>query len=118
MENPKRRDFLRQSAGILGAFSGLSVMPAVIRRALAVEAQVETGTLQDVKHIVILMQENRSFNHYFGTPPGVHGFGDRFLIQLASGKPVWVSGQGLDADPALSPRPRNERRRGGPKRAA
>ena len=52
-------------------------MPAVIRRALAVEAQVETGTIQDVQHVVILMQENRSFDHYFGTLRGVRGFGDR-----------------------------------------
>jgi phospholipase C len=94
MKNPKRRDFLRQSAGILGAFSGLSVMPAVIRRALAIEAQVETGTIQDVKHIVILMQENRSFNHYFGTLRGVRGFGDRFPIPLESGKSVWFQSDG------------------------
>jgi hypothetical protein len=26
-----------------------------------------TGTIADVKHVVILMQENRSFDHYFGT---------------------------------------------------
>src|SRR5277367_6591331 len=25
-----------------------------------------TGTIADVKHVVILMQENRSFDHYFG----------------------------------------------------
>ena len=94
MKNPKRRDFLRQSAGILGALGGLSVMPAVIRRALAVEAQVETGTIQDVKHIVILMQENRSFDHYFGTLRGVRGFGDRFPIPLESAKPVWFQSDG------------------------
>ena len=93
-KNQKRRDFLRQSAGILGAVGGLSVMPAVIRRALAVEAQVETGTIQDVKHIVILMQENRSFNHYFGTLRGVRGLGDRFPIPLESGKPVWYQSDG------------------------
>ncbi len=26
-----------------------------------------TGTIADLKHVVILMQENRSFDHYFGT---------------------------------------------------
>ena len=32
------------------------------------------GSLDDIKHIVILLQENRSFDHYFGTRPGVAGF--------------------------------------------
>jgi len=32
--------------------------------------------LTDIDHIVILMQENRSFDHYFGTLSGVRGFGD------------------------------------------
>ena len=34
------------------------------------------ASLSDVKHIVILMQENRSFDHYFGTLSGVAGFSD------------------------------------------
>ncbi|MGJ7506104.1 phosphocholine-specific phospholipase C [Variovorax sp. GT1P44] len=84
-----RRDFLRKSAGTLGAASALTMLPPVIRRALAADAAIETGTIQDVKHIVILMQENRSFDHYFGTLRGVRGFGDRFPIPLASGKSVY-----------------------------
>jgi phospholipase C len=43
---------------------------------------------------VILMQENRSFNHYFGTMRGVRGFGDRFPIPLESGQPVWLQSDG------------------------
>jgi phospholipase C len=35
------------------------------------------GTLDDVKHVVFLMQENRSFDHYFGTMKGVAGFDDK-----------------------------------------
>lgn len=42
-----------------------------------------SGTIMDVEHIVILMQENRSFDHYFGTMQGVRGFGDRFPIPVA-----------------------------------
>ena len=75
------------------------MLPPVIRRALAVEAQVTTGTIQDVRHIVILMQENRSFNHYFGTLRGVRGFGDRFPIPLESGKPVWFQSNGEQVIP-------------------
>ena len=33
--------------------------------------------LTDIEHIVILMQENRSFDHYYGTFPGVRGFDDQ-----------------------------------------
>src|SRR5580692_6762240 len=53
-----------------------------------------TGTIADVQHIVILMQENRAFDHYFGTLRGVRGFGDRFPIPLASGKPTWFQSDG------------------------
>ena len=35
------------------------------------------------------MQENRSFDHYFGTMRGVRGFGDPHPVTLPSGKPVW-----------------------------
>jgi phospholipase C len=44
--------------------------------------RTRTGTIADVQHIVILMQENRSFDHYFGTLRGVRGFGDRFPIPV------------------------------------
>ena len=47
-----------------------------IERALGIAPDRRTGTLQDVQHVVILMQENRSFDHYFGTLPGVRGFAD------------------------------------------
>ncbi len=89
-----RREFLRRSAGILGAAATLSLLPPAIRRALAIPAAVQTGTLQDVKHVVILMQENRSFDHYFGTLRGVRGFGDPFPIPLPSNKPVWYESDG------------------------
>lgn len=88
MNPTSRRDFLRKSAGTLGAASALSMLPPAIQRALAADAAVDTGTIQDVKHIVILMQENRSFDHYFGTLRGVRGFGDRFPIPLSSGQSV------------------------------
>lgn len=94
-----RRDFLRKSAGAFGAASALTMLPPSIRRALAVEAAVDTGTIQDVKHVVILMQENRSFSHYFGTMRGVRGFGDRFPIPLESGKSVWFQSDGTQEIP-------------------
>ena len=56
------------------------------------------------------MQENRCFDHYFGTMRGVRGFGDRFPIPLASGKPVWFQSDGDARDPrpfASTPRSMN-----------
>ncbi|MGB3072390.1 MAG: phospholipase C, phosphocholine-specific [Ottowia sp.] len=89
MTNTSRRDFFRKSAGAVGAASALTVLPPSIRKALAIPASVNSRTIKDVKHIVILMQENRSFDHYFGTMRGVRGFGDPFPIPLASGKSVF-----------------------------
>ncbi len=73
-----RRDFLRQLAQAGGASAVLASFPPAIQRALAVPANQRTRSLQDVEHIVILTQENRSFDHYFGTLAGVRGFGDPF----------------------------------------
>jgi phospholipase C len=89
-----RRQFLRLAAHASGAAAALSVLPSSIRKALATPAAVDSGTLRDVKRIVILMQENRSFDHYFGTLRGVRGFGDRHPVPLASGKPVWFQSNG------------------------
>jgi phospholipase C len=60
-----------------------------IQRAYAIDANVQKGTIEDVEHIVILMQENRSFDHYFGTMYGVRGFADRFPIPLSDGRTVF-----------------------------
>jgi phospholipase C len=65
-----------------------------IQRALALPAAQVTGTIKDVQHVVILMQENRSFDHYFGTLRGVRGFGDRHPIPVAGGKTVWNQSDG------------------------
>ena len=37
------------------------------------------GKLTDVEHVVIFIQENRSFDHYFGSYRGVRGFADQSL---------------------------------------
>lgn len=89
-----RRNFLRLSANTTAAAAAYGALPPSIRKALAVPAKVETGTIKDVKHVVMLMQENRGFDHYFGTLKGVRGFGDRFPIPLESGKSVWYQSNG------------------------
>ncbi|QCU28647.1 phospholipase C, phosphocholine-specific [Burkholderia pseudomallei] len=88
MTNQNRRDFLRLAAGTAGA-AALQLFPPVIREALAIPANRRTGTIRDVEHIVILMQENRSFDHYFGKLRGVRGFGDPRPLALQNGKSVF-----------------------------
>ena len=86
---PSKRKFLRGAAGTVSAAAALAAFPPSIRRALAIPANNVTGTIRDVEHVVILMQENRSFDNYFGTLPGVRGFGDRFTVPLPAGLSVW-----------------------------
>lgn len=79
--------------GVVSA-AAVAALPASIRRALATDAAVIQGTIKDVKHIVILMQENRAFDHYYGTMRGVRGFGDPFPHPTVSGQPVWYQKDG------------------------
>jgi phospholipase C len=85
-----RRTILRA----LGAAAVSGAFPASIQRALAIEPKIVTGSIKDVKHIVVLMQENRSFDHYLGTLRGVRGFGDPRAVTLPSGNSVFQQPNG------------------------
>ncbi len=80
-----RRDFLK----LLSTGAASAVFPSSILRALELPANHRTGSIEDVEHIVFMMQENRSFDHYFGALRGVRGFGDPRAVRLPSGKSVW-----------------------------
>ncbi|NEA64890.1 phospholipase C, phosphocholine-specific [Streptomyces sp. SID12488] len=90
MPEVNRRHFL-QLAGATTAFTALS---SSIERAAALPAHHRTGTIEDVEHIVVLMQENRSFDHYFGSLRGVRGFGDPHPVTQVNGKSVWHQSDG------------------------
>ncbi|HEX4087258.1 MAG TPA: phospholipase C, phosphocholine-specific [Trebonia sp.] len=92
-----RRRFLTHTAlgtaaaaaavGATGGIAAASVRgPAAAAKALP---QGWTGTIADVKHVVILMQENRSFDHYFGTLSGVRGFGDKQALAYQDGTSIF-----------------------------
>ncbi|MDX6348069.1 MAG: phospholipase [Streptomyces sp.] len=81
-----RRGFVALSAG---AAAGAVVAPGMQLATATKAAAATTGTIADVKHVVVLMQENRSFDHYFGTLKGVRGFADRSAITLPGGYPVF-----------------------------
>lgn len=85
-----RRSFLKLAAS--GALS--ASVPASIARALEIPASDRTRSIADVEHIVILMQENRSFDHYFGSLRGVRGFGDPRAVLLPNGDPIWKQPDG------------------------
>src|SRR6059058_1426191 len=90
MTELNRRRFL-QIAGGTAAFTALS---GSIDRAAAIPAARRTGTVNDIEHIVVLMQENRSFDHYFGMLRGVRGFGDPRPVTLPGGNSVWQQPSG------------------------
>src|SRR5277367_4014432 len=89
-----RRSFLKLAAGA----AGFSALPLSLQKALALPAKTVTGTIRDVEHVVILMQENRSFDHYFGTLRGVRGFNDPRAVKLPGGNPVWHQPTGTGTD--------------------
>jgi phospholipase C len=80
-----RRRLLKGAAGIAGATAAQLLMPRNVQRVLA-QGPPRQASLSDIKHIVLLMQENRSFDHYFGTLAGVRGFNDPKAMKLYSTK--------------------------------
>jgi phospholipase C len=89
MREVNRRRFLQLAGGSVAA----TMLSDSIARALAIPANRATHSLMDVEHIVVLMQENRSFDHYFGVMRGVRGFGDPHPVTLPSGKPAWYQAE-------------------------
>ncbi|HEY1932328.1 MAG TPA: alkaline phosphatase family protein [Acetobacteraceae bacterium] len=73
----RRRELLQASA----ALAGLAAQPAA--------AAARPATLSDIDHIIVLMKENRSFDHYFGTLRGVRGFDDPSALRLPDGRSVF-----------------------------
>ncbi|GIG61192.1 non-hemolytic phospholipase C [Longispora fulva] len=86
----ERRQFLTIAAGALAA---TGFFPDNLQRAMAAPVQ-PLAALTDIEHVVVFMQENRSFDHYFGLLRGVRGFGDRSRITLPGGKSVFEQPNG------------------------
>jgi phospholipase C len=84
-----RREFIKKATMLTGAAGMFSVLPASIQKALAIDPE-KGSTYLDAEHVVILMQENRSFDHAFGTLRGVRGFNDPRAIKLPNQNLVWL----------------------------
>ncbi|UNI22444.1 Phospholipase C [Purpureocillium takamizusanense] len=65
-----------------------SVAPVAAALLATVATPASAGGLEDIDHVILFMQENRAFDHYFGTMAGVRGFNDANL-QSNNGRPVW-----------------------------
>ena len=84
-----RREFLKKAALLSGSTALSQLLPAAIQRALAINPEAGSTWL-DAEHIVFLMQENRSFDHTYGTLQGVRGFNDPRAIDLPNKNKVWL----------------------------
>ena len=88
MHQESRRRFLTATAAT--AASGL--LPLGLREALA--ATPAGSSLSAVRHVVVFMQENRSFDHYYGTLQGVRGYGDPAALVMTNGRSVFQQSSG------------------------
>lgn len=84
-----RRSFLKKAALLSGGAGLAGALPASIAQALAINPAAGSTWL-DAGHIVFLMQENRSFDHTYGTLQGVRGFNDPRAITLPDNNKVWL----------------------------
>ncbi len=97
-----RRRFLTRSAQAASIAAASALMPPNVQKLLAAGVK-PPKSLKDVKHVVLLMQENRSFDHYFGTLSGVRGFGDPKALILPNGKSIFHQPDAESADGYMLP---------------
>ncbi|WP_243062027.1 phospholipase C [Humibacter sp. RRB41] len=96
-----RRRFLTGAATVAGAAGLAGVLPAGL--AAAATAKPQRFDLKQIKHVVYVMMENRSFDHYFGTYPGARGFSDPKALRLANGRTVFQQPDPANPDGYLEP---------------
>ncbi|MCW2781440.1 MAG: Phospholipase [Marmoricola sp.] len=82
-----RRSVIMGAAAVAGTAGMSGLLPKSLMAAAA--AEPASFDLSQIKHVVYVMQENRSFDHYFGTFPGVRGFDDPTAMTLANGNSVF-----------------------------
>jgi phospholipase C len=91
-----RREISRRQLLAAGAASGVGALAAAcapsgssstVTSAAAVAPH--GSDLGAVEHVVFLMMENRSFDHYYGTYPGVRGFDDHPAHSLGAFAQPW-----------------------------
>src|SRR5699024_10969592 len=84
-----RKEFIQQMLMLSGAAGTSWTVPESLKRAMRINPE-PGSTYMDAEHVVILMQENRSFDHCFGTLQGVRGYNDPRAITQPNGNLVWL----------------------------
>jgi phospholipase C len=87
--NGLSRRRLLQAGGAIAGAAAVAAGAGAAQVARAARAKAATGTIADLQHVVILMQENRSFDHYYGTLQGVRGFSDKQVLKYQSGTTIF-----------------------------
>ncbi|WP_067533945.1 phosphocholine-specific phospholipase C [Nocardia crassostreae] len=82
-----RRQVLGTAAAVSAGAAAVTLLPLALHRAM--REPMRPGGLEAVEHVILLMQENRSFDHYYGTLRGVRGFGDESPLRLRGGGSVF-----------------------------
>ena len=98
-----RRSIIMGAAAIAGAAGMSGLLPERLAEAATAQPGQDGFELSQVKHVVYVMQENRSFDHYFGTFPGVRGFDDPTALTLANGNSVFQQPDPANPDGYLEP---------------
>jgi len=88
MPEISRRRFVGSTVGAMGAMGAASALPTALTNAVA-DASDKPGSLSRIEHVIVFMQENRSFDTYFGNLRGVRGFDDPAAVTLPSARKVW-----------------------------
>jgi phospholipase C len=97
-----RRRLLKGAARIAATAGAEMLLPPNVLKALKHES-TRQGSLRDIKHVVLLMQENRSFDHYFGTVAGVRGFDDPAALRLSNGRSAFYQPDAMNPNGYLLP---------------
>jgi len=84
-----RRETLAATMGVAAAAVADSQSARALAAAAAAVPPAGRG-LGAIEHVVILIQENRSFDHYFGSYPGVRGFSDPNVLRQPGGLSVFA----------------------------
>jgi phospholipase C len=98
---PSRRSVIMGAAAVAGAAGMSGLLPESL--AVAATASAAAFDPSKIKHVVYVMQENRSFDHYFGTFPGVRGFDDPTAMRLPNGNSVFQQPDPANPDGYLRP---------------
>ncbi|MDR2988502.1 MAG: alkaline phosphatase family protein [Nocardiopsaceae bacterium] len=70
---PAGRGRVRKSLGVVGALMAVALSVVAANAVARTRQGVTEPGIHKIKHVIVITQENRSFDSYFGTFPGANG---------------------------------------------